>query len=236
MNPSNKTFVLALGSLLGLALAACSGGAASGDDAVAAPSGSASGSANATPPSPPGSPAPQPPAASPLPPSSPDAGTVVKTNPSVVEALHRQPRRARRLHRERPGSRGGHRRRRHRPPRQPDLRRRVGGQRPGRVRPDEVPGRERGRADRLPNASHRARRQRYDQSRVERLRRGSLAGCAANVPLGKVDTVKVKIAPGTPPGEYDLTWNDAGFIGNASAPPQCTTIGHGIGGKLRVLP
>jgi hypothetical protein len=65
---------------------------------------------------------------------------------------------------------------------------------------------------------------------------GSLAGCAANVPLGKADTIKLKIAAGTPPGEYPLTWQDAGFIANANAPQQCSTLGHGIAGKLRVLP
>lgn len=65
---------------------------------------------------------------------------------------------------------------------------------------------------------------------------GSLGGCPSTLPLGKVDTVKVKIAAGTPAGDYKLVWQGAAFIGAMSGPPACTTIGLGQGGTLRVLP
>ncbi len=65
---------------------------------------------------------------------------------------------------------------------------------------------------------------------------GSAAGCPNALPVGKVDTVKVKIAPGTPPGDYTLAWHDAGFIAARGGSPACTSIGLGVGGVLRVLP
>ena len=65
---------------------------------------------------------------------------------------------------------------------------------------------------------------------------GSFPGCVADVPAGKVDTIEIEIAAGTPPGDYPLTWSNAGFIGHMNAPVDCTTIGQEIAGTLRVLP
>jgi len=63
-----------------------------------------------------------------------------------------------------------------------------------------------------------------------------VAGCN-DIPIGKVDTVKIQIAPGTKPGDYDLKWEDSGFIGQQGAPLQCSNVGNsGLNGVLRVLP
>lgn len=60
-------------------------------------------------------------------------------------------------------------------------------------------------------------------------------GCQ-DMPIGKVDTIKIKIAAGTKPGDYDLTWSSADFVGALSGPSTCTSTGVGIAGKIRVLP
>jgi len=62
---------------------------------------------------------------------------------------------------------------------------------------------------------------------------GSLGGCPNNLSLGKVDTLKLRVLPGTPPGDYAIGWRDAGFIGSDAA---CQQIGGGVAGVVRVLP
>ena len=44
-----------------------------------------------------------------------------------------------------------------------------------------------------------------------------------------------RTAPGRCPPNGDVTWSNAGFISNATAAPECTTVDHGIAGKVRVL-
>jgi hypothetical protein len=62
-----------------------------------------------------------------------------------------------------------------------------------------------------------------------------VSGCS-DIPLGKVDTIKVKVAAGTKPGDYKLTWSDAGFIGAVGGPMQCSNTSGGMSGIVRVLP
>lgn len=64
---------------------------------------------------------------------------------------------------------------------------------------------------------------------------GSITSCPKNLTPGKVDVIKIKILPGTPPGVYPIRWNDAGIAAPAS---QCAVFGSsvGIGGSIRVLP
>jgi hypothetical protein len=52
----------------------------------------------------------------------------------------------------------------------------------------------------------------------------------------KPHTIKFRIAPGTPPGDYDLTWGNASFIKSRVSPAMCTNVGLGMKGTLRVLP
>jgi hypothetical protein len=64
---------------------------------------------------------------------------------------------------------------------------------------------------------------------------GSITSCPKNLTPGKVDVIKVKILPGTPPGVYPIRWSDAGIAAPASA---CAGFGSGVGidGTVRVLP
>ncbi len=64
---------------------------------------------------------------------------------------------------------------------------------------------------------------------------GAIGSCPKNLTPGKVDTVKIKILPNTPPGVYPIRWSDAGIAAPLS---QCAVFGStvGIGGSIRVLP
>lgn len=62
---------------------------------------------------------------------------------------------------------------------------------------------------------------------------GTLGGCTTDIPFGKVDVVEMRILPGTKPGDYELKFEDASYIGYTA---PCTNIGGGIAGTLRVLP
>jgi hypothetical protein len=64
---------------------------------------------------------------------------------------------------------------------------------------------------------------------------GAISACPNKVPVGKTDTIKVKILPGTPPGIYPIKWTDAGI---ASPVSECAVFAPtaGIGGSIRVLP
>lgn len=63
----------------------------------------------------------------------------------------------------------------------------------------------------------------------------AISSCPNKVPVGKTDTIKVRILPGTAPGVYPITWSDAGI---ASTVNECAAFGAsaGIGGTIRVLP
>lgn len=64
---------------------------------------------------------------------------------------------------------------------------------------------------------------------------GSVGGCPNDIAPGKLDTVKLEILPGTPPGDYPITWNDASVAGKTAV---CSFLGgsNGIAGTIRVLP
>ena len=64
---------------------------------------------------------------------------------------------------------------------------------------------------------------------------GSVGGCPNDIVPGKLDTVQIEILPGTPPGDYPITWNDPGVAGTTA---QCGVFGPsaGIAGTIRVLP
>jgi hypothetical protein len=64
---------------------------------------------------------------------------------------------------------------------------------------------------------------------------GAIQGCPNNIVPGKLDTVKIQILPGTPPGDYPITWTDGGIAGTTQ---QCAMFGAGVGiaGTIRVLP
>lgn len=58
-------------------------------------------------------------------------------------------------------------------------------------------------------------------------------GCTANLPSGMHDTVKLKILPGTPPGDYTFKWTTSGVIG---ADATCSAFDSAMSGTIRVLP
>lgn len=60
-----------------------------------------------------------------------------------------------------------------------------------------------------------------------------IAGCPNNLPLGKADVVKLRILPGTPPGDYVIGWSNSGFIGTTA---ECQKLAPGKTGIVRVLP
>lgn len=62
---------------------------------------------------------------------------------------------------------------------------------------------------------------------------GTLGGCTKDLPLGKVDIVKMRILPTTKPGDYKLDFENAAFIGYTA---QCANTTGGLSGTLRVLP
>ena len=64
---------------------------------------------------------------------------------------------------------------------------------------------------------------------------GSIGACPNDIVPGKLDTVKIEILPGTPPGDYALSWSDTTVAGNTM---QCSAFGAsgGLPGTLRVLP
>jgi hypothetical protein len=59
-----------------------------------------------------------------------------------------------------------------------------------------------------------------------------VGGCTAYLPAGMKDTIKIKILPNTPPGDYVFAWVDSGLATDDSA---CAMTGAGIGGTIRVL-
>ena len=62
---------------------------------------------------------------------------------------------------------------------------------------------------------------------------GSIGSCPNDLVPGKLDTVQIEILPGTPPGDYPITWNNASL----PAPTQaCSAFGNGVSGFIRVLP
>jgi hypothetical protein len=62
---------------------------------------------------------------------------------------------------------------------------------------------------------------------------GSIAACPNPVGLGKVDVIKVRIKPGTPPGDYSFGWETSEFWGGT---PACDVMGSHVGSEIRVLP
>jgi hypothetical protein len=62
-----------------------------------------------------------------------------------------------------------------------------------------------------------------------------VSGCS-DMPLGKIDTIKLKIAPGTPPGDYDITLAEANYTPPPNSSSACGSYGKGFAGKIRVLP
>ncbi len=67
---------------------------------------------------------------------------------------------------------------------------------------------------------------------------GAITACPNKLTPGKLDTVKVQILPGTPPGVYPIRWSDVGIAGSTSQCSLFTQSGQsvGIGGQIRVLP
>lgn len=63
-----------------------------------------------------------------------------------------------------------------------------------------------------------------------------VSGCS-NLPIGKVDTIKLKIMPGTPPGDYDLSLgSNTDFVPPPGSNSICGWHGGGVAAKIRVLP
>ncbi|MBX3187831.1 MAG: hypothetical protein KF819_12480 [Labilithrix sp.] len=62
---------------------------------------------------------------------------------------------------------------------------------------------------------------------------GALGGCPDAIPAGKADTLAIRIKPGTPPGDYALTWGESTV---ASFNPACQSTSPGANGVIRVLP
>jgi hypothetical protein len=62
---------------------------------------------------------------------------------------------------------------------------------------------------------------------------GSIAGCNGEIATGKVDTVKIRIKPGTPPGDYSIKWQLSEQIASTMA---CGAIDSDINSEVRVLP
>jgi hypothetical protein len=60
----------------------------------------------------------------------------------------------------------------------------------------------------------------------------TVGGCTAHLPAGLKDTIKIKILPNTPPGDYVFAWVDSGIATDDSA---CSMQGAAIGGTIRVL-
>lgn len=62
-------------------------------------------------------------------------------------------------------------------------------------------------------------------------------GCA-DIPIGRVDTIRLKIAAGTPPGDYDVTALEGGVVGGPGTDVACSDFGAAsvVGGVIRVLP
>jgi len=58
-------------------------------------------------------------------------------------------------------------------------------------------------------------------------------GCTAHLPKGMKDAIKIKILPGTPPGDYTLSFTSAGVATDDAA---CAMQSTGISGVIRVLP
>jgi hypothetical protein len=57
--------------------------------------------------------------------------------------------------------------------------------------------------------------------------------CTASAGVGKVDVIKVRIKPGTPPGDYDLPFENSELLGGG---PGCSGVFLDVAGMIRVLP
>lgn len=60
---------------------------------------------------------------------------------------------------------------------------------------------------------------------------GAIAGCPDPVAAGKVDVIRVRIKPGTPPGDYEIAWETSELLG-----ASCFVTDDHHAGKIRVLP
>ena len=59
------------------------------------------------------------------------------------------------------------------------------------------------------------------------------ADCTASAGVGKVDTIEVRIKPGTPAGDYELPFETSELLGGG---PGCSGVFLDVAGKIRVLP
>lgn len=62
------------------------------------------------------------------------------------------------------------------------------------------------------------------------------AGCSTAAGIGKVDVIKVRIKPGTAPGDYELPFETSELIGGVGSDPDCSGVFLDVAGKIRVLP
>ena len=61
---------------------------------------------------------------------------------------------------------------------------------------------------------------------------GSIGACPNHIQAGRLDTVKIEIMPGTPSGDYDVTWV-GGFIATGAA-TGCDMVNPAINGHIHV--
>lgn len=59
------------------------------------------------------------------------------------------------------------------------------------------------------------------------------AGCTASAGVGKVDTLELRIKPGTPAGDYEMKVVTSELLGGG---PACTGVFLDVSGTVRVLP
>lgn len=60
---------------------------------------------------------------------------------------------------------------------------------------------------------------------------GAISACPNDVKTGRLDVVKIEILPGTPSGDYTVTWSNPGLASSVAA---CATFGTGIDGHIHV--
>jgi hypothetical protein len=64
---------------------------------------------------------------------------------------------------------------------------------------------------------------------------GQVAGCTTDLQPGRLDMVQVEILPGTPAGDYDVTWSTSDIAAaSVSAAAACFMSGTGTNGKIHV--
>ena len=61
---------------------------------------------------------------------------------------------------------------------------------------------------------------------------GSIGACPNDIKKGRLDTVKIEIMPGTPSGDYDVTWVNGFIATGASA--GCDMVNPAINGHIHV--